>query len=459
MRNTDAFGKIKNIHFIGIGGISMSGLAEVLWRGGFNVTGSDDFPSENTKRLTGLGIPVNIPNAAENIIASMEMAVFTAAVRTDNPEFIAAKNMGIPLVERAAFIGMLLKGYEYPVCVSGSHGKTTTTSLISEVCLGAGLDPTISIGGHMNRGGMNYRVGESPYFILEACEYNGSFLHWYPKIGVILNIDADHLDYFKNIGNIIEAFDGFAKNIRQDGALVIRTGIPGFDKITGGLSCKAVTFGLSGARFTPCDISYSAGLPSFTVKDGDKKTARINLKLLGEYNMLNALAAFAAATELGLPAETIASALSEARGTKRRFEYKGTYNQAPVYDDYAHHPTEISSCLAAARGLCGEETRIICLFQPHTYSRTKSLFDDFATAFSHADLIIILPIYAAREPFDAEISSEMLVERIKLSGRNAISMENFADTGKYLRDNACFGDLVLTMGAGDVHKIGEELLS
>ncbi|MCL2198494.1 MAG: UDP-N-acetylmuramate--L-alanine ligase [Defluviitaleaceae bacterium] len=449
--------KEKNIHFIGIGGISMSGLAEILKRDGCNVSGSDDVETEITKRLQTLGIKVSIPNAAKNITPEIELAVYTAAVKPDNPEFVAAQQMGIPLIERAPFIGKLIQGYD-PICVAGSHGKTTTTSMVAEVALAANLDPTIQIGGHMNNGGTNYRVGESKCFILEACEYSNSFHHWQPKIGIILNIDADHLDFFGNMKNLIASFAKFASNIRPDGVLVIREGIPGFEEVVKNTTCKIVTFGLTkNADYYAANIDYHRGKPSFDVFAKSGKVTHIDLHLPGEYNMLNALACFAAVSMLDINPQVIADALSSAKGAKRRFEHKGEFNGIKIVDDYAHHPTEITACLKAARQTQGDG-KIVCIFQPHTYTRTKNHLDDFAKAFSDADQTIIIPIYAAREPNDPTISSEILTERVKNNGDNAIYLENFAKASNYVKKNLNKGDMLLTMGAGDVFKIGDKLL-
>ncbi|MCL1843197.1 MAG: UDP-N-acetylmuramate--L-alanine ligase [Defluviitaleaceae bacterium] len=455
----------KNIHFIGIGGISMSGLAEILFRDGYNVSGSDDVLSETVKRLSKIGIKTFVPNSAGNISDEIDMVVYTAAVKFDNPEFKIASEKGIPLIERAALIGIMLKGYENPVCVAGSHGKTTTTSMLAEVTLNAGLDPTISIGGHMNRDGMNYRVGESSYFVMEACEYSNSFHHWHPQVGIILNIDADHLDFFGNLDNVIASFAKFAANIRPEGALIIQPDVPGFCDVTDGLACEVITFGLkkTGARFWADNIHYNEGMPSFDIMEHENFIAKVDLPLPGQHNMLNALACFAAAYKLGISPEIAARALCNISGTKRRYEYKGEYNGVKIYDDYAHHPTEIKSCLDAVRKSTGferelESGRIICLFQPHTYTRTKNHFEDFAKSFSDADKIILVPIYAAREPFDPAISSEMLAESIRSNGGDAVSVENFDKAGNFLRKELYPGDVLITMGAGDVYEVGDKLL-
>ncbi|MCL2215630.1 MAG: UDP-N-acetylmuramate--L-alanine ligase [Defluviitaleaceae bacterium] len=451
----------KSVHFIGIGGISMSGFAEILHREGFNISGSDDNSSDITKRLQRLGISVAIPTAAENITDDIDMVVYTAAIKPFNPEFRAAAEKKLPLMERAAFVGLILPGYENTVCVAGTHGKTTTTSMVAEIAMAAGLDPTVSIGGHMNRGGLNYRIGSSPCFVLEACEYSNSFSHWHPQVGMILNIEADHLDFFGSLDNVTRAFGKFASNVRPGGTLIIASNIPDFEAIIRGLDCEIVTFGMpsegaESARFWPRNISYSNGRPSFDVMDGEKFLARVDLPMPGKYNMLNALASFAVACSLGISPEVTAAALSDIMGIKRRYEFKGTWRGIEIVDDYAHHPTEIRSCLSAAKA--SALGRIVCVFQSHTYTRTKSLFDDFADSFDDADKIILVPIFAARESFDPSVSSKMLAEEICKRGGDAISVESFDEAGKFLRSALCSGDLLITMGAGDVYKVGEELL-
>ncbi|MCL1787107.1 MAG: UDP-N-acetylmuramate--L-alanine ligase [Defluviitaleaceae bacterium] len=456
----------KKVHFIGIGGISMSGLAEILKRDGYEVTGSDDVRSPVTVRLESVGIKVAVPNAAQNITDDVDMVVYTAAVKEDNPEFMAAVMKGKTLVERAALLGMILEGYNHAICVAGTHGKTTATSLMSEIVLDAGLDPTISIGGHMGRGGMNYRVGNSSYFVLEACEYSNSFHHWHPHVGIILNIDADHLDFFGDFDGVIKSFRRFAENIRPGGTLVILAGTPGFDKVVKDLPCHVVTFGESEGDFQVRNVTFDAmGRPTFDIVNGEAFLATVSLPLPGRYNMLNALATFAAAQALGIAPAVVAQALSNAKGVKRRFEDKGTYNGAQVIDDYAHHPTEIQACLAAARkgienskSAEGAQSKLVCLFQPHTYSRTKNLLSEFAESFGDADQVALLPIFASREAFDPTISSLDLAAGIKQAGGQVAHMQNFDEAVKFLQQTLMPGDLLITMGAGDVYFVGERLV-
>ncbi|MCL2840948.1 MAG: UDP-N-acetylmuramate--L-alanine ligase [Defluviitaleaceae bacterium] len=450
----------KSVHFIGIGGISMSGFAEILMNAGFSISGSDDRATPITDRLENLGIPISIPTAAKNISDGIDMVVYTAAIKPDNSEFRAASEKGIPLVERAAFIGMILPAYENAVCIAGTHGKTSTTSMVAEICMAAALDPTISIGGHMNRGGMNYRIGNSSCFVLEACEYSNSFHHWHPQIGVILNMELDHLDFFKDITDITQSFRKFAKNIRPSGTLVIANDFAEFETIIHDLHCEVITFGMENARFHPRNISYKNGNPSFDVMDGENYLAHVDLPMPGQYNMLNALASFAVACALGISPKKTADALNHVKGIKRRYEHKGVWKGIDIIDDYAHHPTEIRSCLAAAKSAReGTQGRVICIFQPHTYTRTKTLFDDFAKSFTHADKIILVPIFAAREPLDPSITSNMLAEAIDKHGKEAIGVDTFEEAEEIARRELQAGDLLITMGAGDAYKIGEALLS
>jgi len=442
------------VYFIGIGGISMSGLAETLFHNGFVVSGSDQAASPTTSHLQNVGINVAIGCDANNITADIDLVVYTAAIKPNNPEFAAAKAMGMPMMVRAELIGAILQAYKYAVCVAGTHGKTSTTALITEIAIAAGLDPTVNIGGYI--GNTNYFIGNSQYFVLEACEYSNSFHHWHPYIGVILNVDADHIDFFGSMDAIIETFAKFARNIRPGGVLVIQEGVPGFDQITAGLQCEVVTFGSSASsNYWLQNISIgAAGMPSFDAMEGADFQERISLPLPGQYNMYNALAAFAVARELGIDPQVIARALAQAKGVKRRYQYKGVFGGAVIIDDYAHHPTEIKACLAAARE--AHTGRIICLFQPHTYTRTRDLFEDFTQAFTVADITIFVPIFAAREPFDPSISSAMLADRVSQTSYSCTSLE---EAEEILRGKLMPGDLLITMGAGDVYLVGERLAS
>ena len=457
MKKINLGNNIAKVHFIGIGGISMSGLAEVLMRDGYTVTGSDNIQTAITDHLQQMGIPIAVPNMAQNIAHDIDLIVYTAAIRPDNPEFAASVQMKKPMLERAALLGLMLQGYNKAICVAGSHGKTTATMLMAEILLEAELDPTISVGGHLVRTGSNYRVGESDYFLLESCEYSNSFHHWFPHIGIILNIDADHLDFFGTFENVVASFEKFTDNIRPGGVLVVQDEA---NQLLGNpyqSESRVITFGETSGRFTVDNIVYdNMGHPSFDVLDNDYFLARVNLTLPGRYNMLNALATFAAAYALDIAPDIIARALSNAKGVKRRYEYKGIYNGAHIIDDYAHHPTEITQCLAAARK--ATQGQLICIFQPHTYTRTRNHFNDFIRSFGDADKVLLLPIYAAREPFDPSISSLHLVNGIKNNGKDVLHLNNFEEAINLLRTELIPGDLLITMGAGDVYFIGDALV-
>jgi len=449
----------KHIHFIGIGGVSMSGLAETLFKGGFVVSGSDRTATPTTDHLRNVGINVSIGESVSFITPEIDLVVYTAAIKPDNPEYAATVALGIPMMVRAELTGAMLKAYDYAVCVAGTHGKTSTTAMVTEITRAAGLDPTVNIGGYI--GDTNYYIGNSQYFVLEACEYSNSFHHWHPYIGVILNVDADHLEFFGNMDAIIKTFAKFASNIRQGGVLVIHEDVPGFEKITAGLACEVVTFGSGpSAYYWPSNISHTVtGTPSFDAMEGPDSHTRIDLPLPGKYNMYNALAAFAVARELGIEPQVIARALSQAQGVKRRYQLKGNFNGAKIIDDYAHHPTEIKACLSATRE--AHAGRIICLFQPHTYTRTRDLFEEFSQAFADADITMFVPIFAAREPFDPTVSSMMLAERVadNAQSQTCYNCNSLEEAEELLRGKLMPDDLLITMGAGDVYLVGERLLS
>lgn len=448
-----------HIYFVGIGGISMSGLAEVLREEGFRVSGSDKQKSPLTEMLESKGIRIFYGQEKSNITPDIDCAVFTSAIHPDNPEYIAVHELGIPALSRAELLGQMMRNYEMPVAVSGTHGKTTTTSMLSEILLGAGLDPTLSIGGILKSIGGNIRVGHSGYFVTEACEYTNSFLSFFPKIGVILNIEEDHLDFFKDLADIRSSFHRFAELLPEDGALVINGGIDRLSEITEGLSCRVITFGASpDCDYHPTDITFDEkGCPSFTVcSPAEGEPFHVALGVPGEHNILNALAALAVSDLLGVERAKACTALAGFHGTDRRFEYKGRLGGVTIIDDYAHHPTEITATLRAAANY--PHNRIWCVFQPHTYSRTKAFMKDFAKALSLADRVVLADIYASRETDTLGISSRTLLSELKALGCECSYFPSFDEIEKFLLQNCINGDLLITMGAGDVHKIGENLL-
>lgn len=459
------FKDIKKIHMIGIGGVSMSGIAVVLKKAGFEVTGSDKSYGDMIEILEQNGIPVYIGSNAE-LVKDSDVVVYTSAISQHDSEFVKAKALNIPTVERAKFLGMLLKNYETPICIAGTHGKTTTTSMTSLIFIDAGLDPNVQVGGkHKKLGNLNYRIGESEYFILEACEYVDSFLNFPHHTATILNIDEDHLDYFSGIEEIKDSFKKFILNIKQNGILVMNkddmNSMDVLEEVRDELLKKNIrvyTFSLSDptadiyAKNISCNIK---GFYSFDVPDKDTgKIYSYYLTVPGIHNVYDALAAITTSHAHGIPFDKMQKTLNEYCGAKRRFELKADLgNNILVYDDYSHHPTEIKATLSAAKQK--HPNKIIAIFQPHTYSRTKELLDDFATAFFDADVVIIPDIYAAREVDDGSISSEDLVNKIKEQNVNAMYIKDFNEIVKYVKEIAEPNDIILTLGAGDVTKISD----
>ena len=458
------FNKPEHIHFIGIGGISMSGLAEILLERGFTISGSDAHESELTDKLTVHGAKIVYGQRAENITDDIDAVVYTAAVHPDNPEYAAAAAKNLPILSRAELLGQLMKNYEKSIAVSGTHGKTTTTSMISHILLEAKTDPTISVGGMLEAIGGNIRVGGSDVFLTEACEYTNSFLSFFPRIGMILNIEEDHLDFFKDLEDIRNSFHKFAKLLPADGCLIINGAIDRLQEITGDLDCRVITFNKeavnsdgSAADYYPSDITYDEfGHPSFTLHRHGEVSGSFSLQVPGEHNVCNAIASIALADLLKIDREVTASALHGFTGTDRRFEYKGTIGGVTIVDDYAHHPTEIAATLHAAANY--PHKTLWCVFQPHTYTRTKAFMKDFAKALSLADKVVLADIYAARETDTLGISSETLQTEIRALGHECYYFPSFDEIENFLLENCINGDLLITMGAGDVVKIGENLL-
>ncbi len=446
-----------HVHFIGIGGISMSGLAAVLLKRGFSVSGSDSHESPLTVWLCGLGASISYPQSAGNIHDDIDVVVYTAAIHPDNPEYLAAKAKEIPMLTRAELLGQLMNNYSSSIAVSGTHGKTTTTSMLSHIMMRCDLDPTISVGGILPSIGGNVRVGASNYFLTEACEYTNSFLSLSPTLGIILNIDADHLDFFKDLDDIRHSFRRFAAQIPADGALVINAEIPRLTELTDGLGCRVVTYGVDCGDYHAVNLSYNElGFGSFDLQKGEDILGHFTLSVPGRHNVSNACAALAAGFLLELPADTMAAGLSEFKGTDRRFQKKGEIGGVTIIDDYAHHPTEIRVTLEAAKKL--PYRQVWCVFQPHTYTRTKALMDDFVKALSIADKVVLADIYAARETDTLGISSDLLRQKLCDTGKDAWYFPTFDEIETFLLEHCESGDLLITMGAGDVVKIGEKLL-
>lgn len=449
--------KNRKVHFIGIGGVSMSGLAAVLLTKGYKVSGSDSKESEVLNKLRKSGAEIYIGHKGENL-KNVDLVVYTAAIPPTNPEIIEAKNKNIELMDRAEFLGYIMKGHKYNVAVAGTHGKTTTTSMLSHITMNANLDPTILVGGDVDAIKGNYKIGESEYFVTEACEYKASFLKFYPYIGIILNIDADHLDYYRDINHIQETFKKFADLIPSDGYLIGCAEDSRVLEVINHAKCNTISYGLTKGDITATNISFNnKGCAKFTVCKNGNDLFDVTLSTTGKHNILNALATISTSLVLNIPKEAIISGLAECKGAHKRFEYKGEFNGTTIIDDYAHHPVEIKATLSTAKLI--DHNKTYCVFQPHTYTRTKTLFDEFTTCFSSADELILMDIYAAREKDTGLVSSDELGDAIRKTGLNCINLHSHEEVADYLASKVQPKDLILTVGAGDVVKVGEILLN
>lgn len=446
MENNNLLEKVKKIHFVGIGGSGMCPIAEILHNKGYELTGSDVSESDTLERIRSYGIPVAMGHKAENVDGA-ELVVYTAAVKQDNPELAAAREKNIPTVERSVMLGMVTRKYKNTVAVSGTHGKTTTTAMITQIFINAGVDPTAIIGGKLPFIGGNGRIGKSETIVCEACEYVDTFLQLAPAISVILNIDADHLDYFKTVDNIIKSFHQFAN---QTSNLLIVNGdnkntMKAVESIQ---NAKIITFG-----FSPDNDYYAVNIAdkqkareSFTIMKKDKKLADISLSVPGKHNILNALAAAAAADYMGVSPKCIAESLHEFTGVHRRFEVLGTFNGIVVADDFAHHPTELTATLTAAMQM--GFNNVWAVFQPHTFSRTYLLLDEFAKALSIPDHVVLSEILPVREVNTYNIYAKDLAAKVP----GSVWFKTFEEITDYVVSHAQEGDLILTLGGGDVYK-------
>ena len=439
----------KRVHLVGIGGVSMRPLALVLAGMGLEITGSDMNASVSTNELMDKNIKVYIGHAAKNI-GKADCLIRTAAVHNDNPEIAAARARGIPVFERAQAWGVIMRAYRHAICVAGTHGKTTTTSMITHIFMQAQRDPTVMIGGYLPLLQAGHRVGEGDTIIMESCEYCNSFLNFFPTMAVIMNVEADHLDFFKDLADVQKSFRAFAELVPSDGAVLANGDDPGAMEALEGLDYE--TFGISPANLYHGE-NYSGDWREFDLIAAGETVCHIRLKVFGRHNALNAIAASAAALRMGIDPADIVAGLEGFTGAGRRMEYKGSYNGAEIYDDYAHHPGELHALIDAASSL--PHKRLIVAFQPHTYTRTKALFDDFVAELRRVDLAVLAEIYAARESNTIGISSEDLSKRV----RGSVFFETLPEVTDYLRSVAQPGDLIITVGAGDIYKAGEMLLS
>ena len=448
----------KKVHMIGIGGISMSGIAYMVKDLGAIVTGSDVNFSSITDKLNADGILVNIGHHPE-MINDADIVVYTAAIKDDDPERLMAKNLGKKTYERAEFLGLLSKSYENCLCISGTHGKSTTTGMVATCFLEAKLNPTIQIGAMLKGINGNIHIGSQKYLIMESCEYADSFLHFFPTGIIITNIDNDHLDYFKTLDNIKKSFKKYINLLPDNGILVLNNDDDNAKDIIDGFDKKVITYGINNnANYMAKNITKNElGYYSFDIYSNDKFITNINLGISGKHNVYNALAAFILSNNYINDIKIIKIGLEKYRGVGRRFEYLGKYNGTFVFDDYAHHPTEIKTTLDAVVNT--KHNKNWAIFQSHTYSRTKEHLDEFADVLSNFDNIIIAPIYAAREINTFNISENMLVDKIKQKNKNVVYLNSFEKIENYLKQNVNENDLIITIGAGDVYKIAKDLVS
>lgn len=448
----------RRIHCIGIGGIGLSAIADILIERNYEVTGSDMKAGDMVRKLEEKGAKVFIGHNASNVEGA-DLVVYTVAVSDDNPELVRAKELGIPTVTRAQMLGKIMEEYDYSIAVSGTHGKTTTTSMVSLILKNAGKDPTIAVGGNLPEIGGNVAVGNSKYFVTEACEYRDSFLNLKPTIEIILNIDSDHLDYFKDIDHIVDSFNSFADIVSKNGSIIAYSANPFVNSVIKNRE-NIITFGFSeDCTYCGSDITFREGMPSFTISSEGRELARIQLQVPGEHNILNAMAAFVCAHMLGVEVSTIVDTLEAYTGTARRFDIQGhTKDGRTVVDDYAHHPTEIRATLKAALNVSHRE--LWCIFQPHTYTRTLALFEQFGKAFEDADKVVLTEIYAAREKNTQNISSQDLLNEIKKNypDKEVYFYPDKEAAAEFVYKKSMPGDLILTMGAGDVYLAGEQIL-
>ena len=446
----------KRAHMIGIGGSSMSGLALMLRKLGVHVTGSDSVRSYTTDQLEDAGIPVFIGHRAENVEGA-QLVIYSAAIAADNPERAQAQRLSIPQMERATLLGQLMEGYKNAINVCGTHGKTTTTSMLAQILLDTGLDPTVHIGGQLDYIGGSTRVGGHDTFVVEACEFNASFLQFHPTIAVVTNIEEDHLDFYKDLDDICHAFGRFFALLPEDGLCIGNGDDPRVAALLAALPRRTQTFGFDeGCDWRPANLTYTQeGCADFDFALHGEALAHVTLRVPGEFNVMHALAAMAAAVAVGAGPQDVAASLSRFAAPHRRFEYTGTVCGVRLYTDYGHNPAEMRSALDNA--VHQPHNRLFAVMQPHTYSRVKTLFDDYIHCCDAADELLITDIFAAREKDPGDIHATMLVDAIAATGRKVAYTPTFDDAEAYLRAHWQPGDLVITMSCGNIHLLNAQL--
>ncbi len=447
-----------HVHFIGIGGISMSGLAEILISKGYFVSGTDSSNSSIVEHLKNIGARIYIGHNIENVLGA-DLVIYTDAISNDNIELIAARSLNVPVVDRASFLGAIMKNYNHSIAVSGTHGKTTTTSMLATIINHSDLNPTILLGGELDDIGGNVKLGSDNYLLTEACEYKANILKYFPSIAVVLNIDEDHLDFFKSIDHITDTFMKYINNLKEEDTLIANIDDPQVKKLTEVAKSKLVTIGVENtADYVARNIQFDlAGYPSFDLYIKDVFEGNIKLSVMGIHNVYNSLAAIAASYYINVNKELIMDKITSYTGVHRRLELKGYLGNVRIIDDYAHHPTEIKASLSAVRNSTKE--KVFCIFQPHTFTRTKALLDSFSEAFTDADRVIIADIYAARELDNGEVHSRDLANLIKRRGIDSLYLGSFKEIEDFILYEARNHDTVITMGAGNIYQVGHNLLN
>ncbi len=450
------FGKIKRLHFVGIGGIGMSGIAEMLYDEGFEITGSDMASSEVTDHLIELGISICFEHKAENV-GNAHAVVISSAIRDDNPEVIAAQESMIPVIRRAEMLGELMRA-KYGVGIGGTHGKTTTTSIVGAVLTAGGFDPTVIVGGRVQQYGTNVKAGGRNIMVAEADEYDRSFLNLTHSMAVITSLEADHLDYYGDFDSIKEAFIEFANIVPFYGTIILNMDDENVVSLIPNLKRPVRTFGFTTqANIRASNPSFDKGVSTFTVHCNGDTLGEVNLRMPGLFNIRNALAAIAVGVEFDIPWEKIELALEGFRGVVRRFEIKGEESGVMVVDDYAHHPTEVEETLKAAKSGYGRP--LVAIFQPHLYSRTRDFYRDFAKALLLSDMLIVTGIYAAREDPMPGVSAEMIVTAAREYGhKNCHYIDDKQTVPNFIRDHIIDNSIVMTIGAGDIYRICPDIL-
>ncbi len=453
------FSSIKKLHFVGIGGIGMSGIAEILIDEGFAITGSDRAASENTERLRSLGARVYIGHEAANLEPDVDALVYSSAVPPENPEVAEAQRRKIPVIRRAEMLAEVMR-LKYGIGIAGTHGKTTTTSMVSLVLMEGGVDPTVIVGGRLHGlAGSNARLGKGEFIVVEADEYDRSFLSITPTIAVLTTLETDHLDCYRDLEDIKGAFIQFANKVPFYGFVILCLDEPALQDIMPRIKKKIITYGLNGqADLQAVDILHRQSTSTFTVLREGKELGAIHLQIPGRHNVQNALAAIAVGLELNVPFAQVKAGIEKFTGVFRRWEVKAEFNGITVVDDYAHHPTEIRATLAGAKA--GWRRRVICVFQPHLYSRTRDFYDEFGRSFFNADILVLTDVYPAREEPIQGVSGELIANAAKEFGHKQVHyVPDKKQVAQFLLKIMQSGDIIITMGAGDIWKYGEEFIA